>query len=253
MHVHVCMYDDLCQKFFTLKGELIFQTMLCTVEFTSMTWFACVYIPMWLYSNHCPVCTCLHASLVNQTAPSTALDVLHHQHAKEWSRNSWMVFVCKWNAINVPHTDQGATAKWTVLPCFSQLWWSLTYPPHHVLYCALDLQLPRTGVHSINCTLNVLAANLLYKSHDNSCPIGSIQIPLEHTKTVQKFSDPSSARTGDAMHPVLQREWSGFETICMYNGFKDLRVPGVHMRMSCPKSVDSFMSSFICSQTKLRF
>ena len=40
--------------------------------------------------------SCL-SSLVNQTAPSAALDVLHHQKAEGGSGHSGTVFVARWN------------------------------------------------------------------------------------------------------------------------------------------------------------
>ena len=47
------------------------------------------------------------ASLVNQTTPSAALDVLHHQHAEGGSGQSGTVFMTLWNA---PGWDMGITA-----------------------------------------------------------------------------------------------------------------------------------------------
>ena len=44
---------------------------------------------------------------MNQTTPSTALDVLHHQHAEGGSGHSGTVFVTQWNA---PGWDVGLTA-----------------------------------------------------------------------------------------------------------------------------------------------
>ena len=50
----------------------------------------------------------VHSSLVNQTTPSTALDVLrHHQHGEGGSGHSGTVFVTQWNA---PGWDVDITA-----------------------------------------------------------------------------------------------------------------------------------------------
>ena len=51
-------------------------------------------------------CICV-PNLVNQTTPSAALDVLHHQHAEGGSGHSGTVFVTQWNA---PGWDMGITA-----------------------------------------------------------------------------------------------------------------------------------------------
>ena len=42
----------------------------------------------------------VQASLVNQTTPTAALDVLHHQHAEEGSGDSGHYSVAQWNAVS---------------------------------------------------------------------------------------------------------------------------------------------------------
>ena len=48
-----------------------------------------------------------------------------------------------------------------------------------------------TDFHISACRNCAYLWSIIQMSHDTSHPIGSMQIPLEHTKTVQEFPDPS--------------------------------------------------------------
>ena len=109
--------------------------------------------------------------------------------------------------------------------------------PHllcRVLYCIDQLQVygcsslcspccnTATSAHALSTAI-MRSCSESHVSHDISYPIGSMHIPLQHTKTVQEFPDPSfRVLMMQYIQRCGNRRGSGFETTLRIGGLLQL-------------------------------